>query len=356
MSTPSKFASLQPQKYTKMKGSSKILSQFITERQADFPLATGEFTSLMQDIVIAAKIVNREVNKAGLVNILGETGTVNVQGEKVKKLDEFANNQFISALRSGGECCVIASEENEDIIAIDNTISKDAKYVVTMDPLDGSSNIDVNTSIGTIFGIYLRKSNSGPGTVEDCLQKGSDLIAAGYVLYGSSTMLVYTTGNGVNGFTLDPSIGEFCHSHPKMKIPQEGKIISINEGNYAYFDEKLQKYLQFVKKEDKNNGKPYNARYIGSLVADFHRNLLKGGIFLYPASGKAPKGKLRLVYESIPLAFIIEQAGGKAIAGKERILDIKPTELHQRTPLIIGCKTMVDEFEKMVLESNEILS
>lgn len=328
-----------------MENDVKTLAQFIVEQQPYYPEATGEFTRLLNDITIAAKIVNREVSKAGLVNILGSTGKTNVQGEEVKKLDEFANQQFIAALSSGGECCAIASEEDEDIVPINNPISQDAKYVVTMDPLDGSSNIDVNASIGTIFSIYRRQSTSGPGTREDCLQPGTEQVAAGYVIYGSSTMLVYSTGNGVNGFTYDPSIGEFCLSHPHLTIPKGGKIFSINEGNNAYLNDGLRQFLEYAKAEDRETNRPWSARYIGSLVADFHRNLLKGGIYIYPATSKAANGKLRLVYECNPLAFIVEQAGGRATDGKQRILDIKPEELHQRVPLYIGSEELVKKAE-----------
>ena len=322
----------------------KTLSEFIIERQEDFPFATGELSRLLNDIVIASKIVNREVNKAGLVEILGATEQENIQGETQQKLDVFADEQFISALQNGGEACGIASEENDDFIAFDNERSKEGKYIVVFDPLDGSSNIDVNVSIGTIFSIYRRKSESGTlANMDDFLQKGRDQVAAGYVIYGSSTMLVYTTGNGVNGFTLDPSIGEFCLSHPKMQCPADGKVYSINEGKYAEFSSAIQDYLGYVKKSDKSTNRPYACRYIGSMVADLHRNLLKGGIFLYPESSTAENGKLRLLYECNPMTFIMEQAGGIGHSGKENILDIEPTSLHQRVPILIGSKNMVDK-------------
>lgn len=324
------------------------LGQFIIERQKEFPYSKGQLSRLLRDIGIAAKIVNREVNKAGLVNIIGNAGETNIQGEEVKKLDLYANDQFISALTAGGECCVIASEENEDIIPIFGEVSKDAKYVVLMDPLDGSSNIDVNVSIGTIFSIYRRTSFSGPGNLEDCLQPGSEQVAAGYVVYGSSTMLVYTTGHGVNGFTLDPSIGEFCLSHPDMRIPEDGNIYSINEGNYINFPEGIKKYIKYCQEEDKKTNRPYSSRYIGSMVADFHRNLIKGGVFIYPPTSKAPKGKLRLGYECNPLSFIVEQAGGKSSDGANRILDIRPGSLHQRTPVVLGSKNMVEKVEEFM--------
>jgi fructose-1,6-bisphosphatase I len=330
------------------------LGQFIIERQDDFPYAKGELSRLLRDIGIASKIVNREVNKAGLVDILGEDGTVNIQGEDVKKLDVFANEQFISALSCGGECCAIGSEENEHVIDIRSDVSKNAKYVVAIDPLDGSSNIDVNVSIGTIFSIYRRTSLSGPGVLTDFMQRGTEQVAAGYVIYGSSTMLVYTTGRGVNGFTLDPSIGEFCLSHPDMKIPKSGKIYSINEGYYVHFPDGIKKYIKYCQEEDAATNRPYSSRYIGSLVADFHRNLIKGGLFIYPSTAQAPKGKLRLLYECNPLAFIIEQAGGKASDGYLRILDIQPTSLHQRTPIVIGSQDMVSKVEEYLRKHSPV--
>jgi len=320
----------------------KTLGQFIIEKQADFPYSKGELSRLLRDLGIAAKIVHREVNKAGLADILGMTGEINIQGEQVKKLDVFANEQFIAALKAGGECCAIASEENEEIIPVDNEVSKNAKYVVAIDPLDGSSNIDVNVSVGTIFSIYRRTSLTGLGTTEDFMQRGTEQVAAGYLIYGSSTMLVYTTGKGVNGFTLDPSIGEFCLSHPNMKIPRNGKTYSINEGYYVHFPDGVKKFIKYCQEEDPKTNRPYSSRYIGSAVADIHRNLINGGIFIYPITSQNPKGKLRLIYESNPLAFIIEQAGGKATDGLKRILDIEPTSIHQRTPFFIGSPEMVD--------------
>lgn len=319
----------------------KTLGQFIIEKQADFPYAKGELSRLLRDIGIAAKIVNREVNKAGLVDILGAAGTVNIQGEGQQKLDVFANTQFISALTSGGECCVVATEEEDDLVQIDSPVSKNAKYIVCIDPLDGSSNIDCNVAIGTIFSIYRRKSMNGEATLQDVLQKGTEQVAAGYVIYGSSTMMVYTTGKGVNGFTLDPSIGEFCLSHPNMKVPAAGNIYSINEGNYVHFPEGVKKYLKYAQVEDAATNRPYTSRYIGSMVADIHRNLIKGGIYIYPTTSSSPNGKLRLLYECNPMAFIIEQAGGVAIDGFNRILEIEPTELHQRTAIFIGSPEMV---------------
>ena len=330
------------------------LGQFIIERQSDFPYAKGELSRLLRDIGIAAKIVNREVNKAGLVDILGDQGTMNSYGENQKKLDMYANEQFISALSSGGETCAVASEENEGLVQINSEVSKNAKYVVCVDPLDGSSNIDVNVSIGTIFSIYRRASFGGNVEEKDYLQKGTEQIAAGYVIYGSSTMLVYTTGKGVNGFTLDPSIGEFCLSCPDMVCPKSGTLYSINEGYYVHFPDGVKQYIKYCQVEDHKTNRPYSSRYIGSLVADFHRNLLKGGIFIYPSTLKSPKGKLRLLYECNPLAFIIEQAGGKASDGLRRILDIKPASLHQRTPLFIGSVEMVTQAEEYMMRYSPV--
>lgn len=320
----------------------KTLGQFIIEKQADFPYAKGELSRLLRDIGIATKIVNREVNKAGLADILGEAGETNVQGEQVKKLDVFANEQFIAALTVGGECCAIASEENEHIIPIDNHLSSNAKYVVAFDPLDGSSNIDANVSVGTIFSVYRRLSTKGAGTLEDFMQRGTEQVAAGYIIYGSSTMLVYTTGKGVNGFTLDPSIGEFCLSHPNIKIPKTGKTYSINQGNYVHFPDGVKQFIKWCQEEDKSTNRPYSLRYIGSAVADIHRNLLYGGVFIYPTTSTSPKGKLRLLYECNPLAFIVEQAGGIATDGFGRIMELNASSLHQRTPLVIGSTEIVE--------------
>ena len=328
------------------------LGEFIIERQADFPYAKGELSSLLSDISIAAKIVNREVNKAGLVNILGEAGSDNIQGESQKKLDVFANEQFLAALASGGECAGVASEENDEIILFDGP-SSSGKYIVAMDPLDGSSNIDVNVSVGTIFSIYRRKTKNGPATVDDFLQFGSDQVAAGYIVYGSSTMLVYTTGNGVNGFTLDPSIGEFCLSHPNMRIPKGGNIYSVNQGNFVHFPEGVKRYIKNLQIDDKASKKPYTLRYIGSLVSDFHRNLIKGGIYIYPTTLASPKGKLRLMYEANPMAMIIEQAGGKATDGFQDILEIEPNDIHQRVPLFVGSEDMVDESMRFMREYSD---
>ena len=318
------------------------LNQFIIEQQAEFPSATGGFSRLLHHIGIAAKKVNREVNKAGLVDILGQAGSENVQGEEQQKLDVYANETFLEELKASGECCGVASEENEDIVIFNEGLCKNARYIVCMDPLDGSSNIDVNVSVGTIFSIYKRLSPEGsPAEKTDFLQPGSALLAAGYVIYGSSTMLVYTSGNGVNGFTLDPSIGEFCLSHADVKIPVSGKIYSINEGNYEKFPVGVKKYIKYCQEKDTRHGRPYTSRYIGSLVADFHRNMLKGGIYIYPETDSHPHGKLRLQCECNPVAFIVEQAGGTATDGGKRILDIEPQDVHERTPLYVGSRNMV---------------
>jgi fructose-1,6-bisphosphatase I len=328
------------------------LGEFIVERQSDFPFAKGELSRLLSAIRLAAKVVNREVNKAGLVDdILGASGQDNIQGEVQQKLDVYANTQMINALKAQQEVCGIGSEENDDFIAFDSGQAMWGKYIVLMDPLDGSSNIDVNVSIGTIFSIYRRKTKPGTvATIEDFLQPGVDLVAAGYVIYGSSTMLVFSTGHGVNGFTLDTSIGVFCLSHPNMRVPKDGFIYSINEGNYKQFPEGVKRYIKYCQEEDPSTKRPYTSRYIGSLVADFHRNMIKGGIYIYPSTGSNPNGKLRLMYENIPLAFIVEQAGGKASDGKNRILEIQPEQLHQRTPLFIGSKHMVEKAEELMAE------
>lgn len=333
------------------------LGQFIIQRQKDFPYAKGELSRLLRDIAIASKTISREVNKAGLTQILGDYGGTNVQGEDVKKLDIIGNEMFIWALEQGGEVCVMASEENEDFIPLKGAFSKNGNYVVCIDPLDGSSNIDVNVSIGTIFSIYRRVTPSGsePG-IEDILQAGNQLVAAGYVVYGTSTMLVYTTGKGVNGFTLDPSIGEFCLSHPDIKTPKQGNVYSINEGNSSDFSEGILNYLKWVKEQDSETKRPYAARYIGSMVADFHRNLLKGGVFIYPPTSKSPKGKLRLLYECNPMAFVLEQAGGKATTGTQRVLDIVPNGLHDRSPLIMGSADMVDKVLEFMHQGSEMRS
>ncbi|HZY80759.1 MAG TPA: class 1 fructose-bisphosphatase [Cyclobacteriaceae bacterium] len=310
------------------------LDRFIKNNQDQFQYASGELSQLLRDIALASKVVNREVNKAGLIDLAGSQGTGNSTGDQQQKLDVLANIRFTRALAKGGEACAIISEEAEECVDLNN----DGKYVIAIDPLDGSSNIDVNVSIGTIFSIYRRKSKVGSAiTEEDILQKGSKQVAAGYVLYGSSTMLVYTTGFGTNGFTYDPGLGEYFLSHPQMKMPTDGNIYSINEGLANSFSDDLKKYI------DRCKEKSYTARYIGSLVADFHRNMLKGGIYIYPATAKSPKGKLRLMYECNALAFVAEQAGGIATDGKKRILEIVPTSLHQRVPFYVGSSNMVVE-------------
>lgn len=322
------------------------LHEFIMDRQADFPFASGELSRLLNDIAIAAKVVSKDVRRAGLnVDILGADGNTNIQGEEQQKLDVIADRLFINVLKAGGEVCGIASEENDDFMPFDSDYSKKGKYVVLFDPLDGSSNIDVNVSIGSIFSVYRRKSEMGTqATLDDMLQSGVKQIAAGYVLYGSSTMLVYTTGRGVNGFTLDPSIGEFCLSHPNMKMPETGRIYAMNEGNINICDPGIKSYIQNTCQEILEGAKrPYSGRYIGSLVADFHRNLIKGGIYIYPDTTVDPEGKLRLLYECNPLAFIAEQAGGLATTGRDRILSIQPDRLHQRVPFFVGSKKMVEE-------------
>jgi len=322
------------------------LDRFIMKKQEAFPYATGELSQLLRDIALASKIVNREINRAGLLDVTGAYGQQNVQGEEQQKLDVIANIRFIRALRNGGEVCAIISEEEDEII---HTGNLKGKYIVAIDPLDGSSNIDVNVSIGTIFSIYRRKSETGvEGSMEDCLQKGVEQVGAGYIIYGSSTMLVYTTGHGVNGFTYDPSLGEFFLSHPNIKTPQTGTIYSCNEGSLNSFPESIRNYVNYCRE---NN---YSARYIGSLVADFHRNLLKGGIYIYPSTAKSPNGKLRLLYECNSLAFIVEQAGGKATTGTTRILDMKPTNLHERCPLVIGSTEMVNKVEEFMKNEVEV--
>ena len=324
------------------------LSQFIADQQSKHKEATGDLSKIFRDIKFGAKIVNRDVRKAGLVDILGAHGTVNVQGEEVKKLDMIANEEFKSSLTLGGDCCAIISEEEEDIHHIETTLNKDSKYIIAMDPLDGSSNIDVNASIGTIFSVYQRISPvGGPVTMEDVLQKGNNQVAAGYIIYGSSTMIVFTTGQGVNAFTLDSSIGDFLLSHPNIQIPKDGKIYSINDGIYDRMGPGVQKYVDYCRNSTEKE--TYSARYIGSMVADFHRNMLKGGIFMYPSTTDAPNGKLRLMFESNPMAFITEQAGGKATLGDgTRILDLQPTEIHQRNPVFMGSPNMVDKVESFI--------
>jgi fructose-1,6-bisphosphatase I len=312
------------------------LDRFIKSNQDHFAFASGELSQLLRDIALASKVVNREVNKAGLIDIMGGMGSTNTGGDEQQKLDVLANIRFTRALQKGGEACALISEESETFMDLNN----DGKYVIAIDPLDGSSNIDVNVSIGTIFSIYRRKSKPGmPIQQEDILQKGSEQVAAGYILYGSSTMLVYTTGHGVNGFTYEPTLGEYFLSHPDMQMPADGKIFSVNEGSFNSFSDGVKQYVQYCKESN------YTGRYIGSLVADFHRNLLKGGIYIYPATAKDKHGKLRLMYECNALAFVAEQAGGKASDGIQRIMDIEPKTLHQRTPFFVGSKNMVDKAE-----------
>ncbi|MGL5044416.1 MAG: class 1 fructose-bisphosphatase [Plesiomonas sp.] len=329
----------------------KTLGEFIVEKQQDFPHATGELTSLLAAIKLAAKIIHRDINKAGLVDILGANGLANVQGESQMKLDVYANDKLKAALQARGEVAGIASEEEDDIVIFEGDRGCNAKYVVLMDPLDGSSNIDVNVSVGTIFSIYRRITPTGtPVTREDFLQSGNRQVAAGYVVYGSSTMLVYTTGCGVHGFTYDPSLGVFCLSHENIRIPQNGVIYSINEGNYIKFPQGVKKYIKYCQDHDTASKRPYTSRYIGSLVADFHRNMLKGGIYIYPSTANSPKGKLRLLYECNPMAFLAEQAGGRASDGTHRILDIVPSELHQRVPFFVGSQAMMDDAERFMRE------
>ncbi len=323
------------------------LSQFIIEQERLHPGASGEFTRLLLDVGLAAKIINREVTRAGLVDILGYTGSENVHGEKVQKLDAFAHETIYRALMLTGQLAVMASEEDEDVIPIPSDVPP-GRYVLNFDPLDGSSNINANVNIGTIFSVLRRVTPSGAGRLEDVMQAGSQQVCAGYVMYGSSTILVYTTGRGVHGFTFEPSVGEFLLSYPEIRIPDRGKIYSVNEGNYFKWEDGVKRYVDYLKEEDHATGRPYSLRYIGSLVADFHRNLMYGGIFLYPGDRKSPQGKLRLLYECNPLAFIAEQAGGMATDGKHRILDIVPQKLHQRSPFFVGSKQDVAEAEEFL--------
>lgn len=327
----------------------KTLGEFIVEKQHDFPHATGELTALISAIKLGAKIIHRDINKAGLVDILGASGVENVQGEQQMKLDLFANEKLKAALKARGIVAGIASEEEDEFVIFEG--EENGKYVVLMDPLDGSSNIDVNVSVGTIFSIYHRVSEPGTPVVEaDFMQPGNKQVAAGYVVYGSSTMMVYTTGAGVHAFTYDPSLGVFCLSHERMTYPETGYTYSINEGNYIRFPQGVKKYLKFCQEEDLPTHRPYTSRYIGSLVADFHRNLLKGGIYLYPSTASHPQGKLRLLYECNPMAFLAEQAGGKASDGQRRILDIPPVTLHQRCPFYCGNEEMVNDVERFLAE------
>ena len=332
------------------------VSRHIMDSQRLHPEATGELSGLLSELIVAAKTINAEVNMAGLADILGMSGKTNIQGEHVQKLDELANNTIKRRMARCGYICAMTSEEEADLIPV--VEGYEGKYTLAFDPLDGSSNIDVNVSIGTIFSVHRRRSpDNGPGDDGDLLQPGRDQVAAGYIIYGSSTMLVFSTGEGVHGFTLDPSVGEFYLSHPDIRIPERSKYYSINEGNSRYWEEPVRQYLDHLKEPDKASGRPYSARYIGSLVADFHRNLIAGGIFLYPRDNKNPSkphGKLRLLYEAAPLAFLVEQAGGKAITDDGRdILEIQPNHLHQRVPLIIGSRHDVEEFEHFASDGTD---
>ncbi|MBK8685795.1 MAG: class 1 fructose-bisphosphatase [Bacteroidetes bacterium] len=325
------------------------LDEFTIMQTRQFSQATGELSTLLRDIGLACKFINKQVNKAGLADILGAQGAVNVQGEEQMKLDVFADEVLINVLKNSSDCAGIASEENDHFVAFDDEHSKNSKYVVLFDPLDGSSNIDVNASIGTIFCIYKRVSPLGQVCTEaDFLQKGRNIMAAGYVIYGSSTMLVYATRLGVNGFTLEPSIGEFCLSHKDMKCPEKGKIYSINQGNWSKYDDHIRNYLNFCMESDQETSRPYSHRYIGSMVADMHRTLIKGGIFLYPADKSNANGKLRLLYECNPMSYLIEMAGGMSTNGHDSILNLQPTELHQRVPVFIGSKQMVEQLQSML--------
>lgn len=335
------------------KNTHKTLDEFIIERQEDFQYSTGELSRLLNSILLAARVVSYKVKKAGLIDIIGSAGNTNVQGEDQQKLDIYAHNVFMETLINREIVCGVASEENDSFITIEGLDNAhNNKYVVLMDPLDGSSNIDVNVSVGTIFSIYRRISPIGtPVIIDDFLQPGINQVAAGYILYGTSTIIVYTTGKGVNGFTLNPAIGSFYLSHPDMKSPEDGNMYSINEGNYVHFPKGVKDYIKYCQEEKDN--RPYTSRYIGSLVSDCHRNLIRGGIYLYPSTAKAPKGKLRLLYECNPVAFIIEQAGGKASDGKNRIMEIQPTELHQRVPFYCGSKNMVEKVEEFIRKYDE---
>lgn len=334
-----------------MKEKNLTLGEFIIENQKEFQYSSGELSRIFNSIKLAAKVVSYKVNKAGLVDIIGGAGEKNIQGEDQQKLDVYANEIFIQTLINREIVCGIASEENDDFITVQGSDQgNNNKYVLLMDPLDGSSNIDVNVSVGTIFSVYRRISEVGtPVTLEDFLQPGTAQVAAGYVIYGTSTMLVYTTGHGVNGFTLNPAIGTFYLSHPKMKIPENGSIYSVNEGNYVHFPRGIKDYLKYCQTEEED--RPYTSRYIGSLASDIHRNMIKGGVYLYPSITKAHKGKLRLLYECNPMAFITEQAGGKASDGYSRIMEIVPTELHERTPFFSGSANMVDKIEDFMMKA-----
>ncbi|MNU30881.1 Fructose-1,6-bisphosphatase class 1 [compost metagenome] len=330
------------------------LDDFTINQTRQFPKATGQLSSILRDISLACKIINKQVNKAGLVDIIGQFGATNIQGEEQMKLDVYADEALINVLKRSEHCAGIASEENDDFVAFEDEFSINSKYVVLFDPLDGSSNIDVNAPIGTIFSIYKRVSELGqPVTAEDFLQDGTKLMAAGYVIYGSSTMLVYATRLGVNGFTLEPSIGEFCLSHPDMQMKEDGNIYSLNQGNTIKFEEATCQFLQYCMEEHKEEKRPYSHRYIGSMVADLHRTLIKGGIFLYPADKKNKNGKLRLQYECNPMSFIVEAAGGMSSTGTQRVLEVQPTELHQRVPIYIGSKNMVKKAVSFIEQTQQ---
>jgi fructose-1,6-bisphosphatase I len=331
------------------------LAQFLLEDERRYPEATGEFTSVLMDIALASKMINREVIRAGLVDVLGYTGAENVHGEKVQKLDQFAHRTITRVLGATGQLAVLASEEDENIIPVPDG-QPVGKYVVNFDPLDGSSNINANVNIGTIFSVLPRITRRGGGTLEDCLQPGVRQMCAGYVMYGSSTMLVFTTGHGVHGFTYEPSVGEYLLSHANIRIPSRGRIYSVNEGNYTQWSDGVKRYVDYLKMDDRPSGRPYSSRYVGSLVADFHRNLLYGGIFLYPGDRKNPRGKLRVLYECAPLAFIAEEAGGMASDGARRILEIVPTTLHERTPFFLGSPQDVRECETFVQGRNPAIT
>ena len=334
-----------------MQNKNQTLDEFIINNQNSFKYSSSEFSRLINSITLAANVVNHKLNKAGLVDIIGETGKTNVQDEKQQKLDVYANNKFRDTLINRNIICGYASEEDESFISVNSDDKNNQNsYIVLIDPLDGSSNIDVNVSVGTIFSVYRRISEIGNSvSIDDFLQKGRNQVAAGYIIYGTSTMLVYTNGDGVNGFTLDPAIGSFYHSHANLKFPKKGSIYSVNEGNYLQFPDYVKKYLKFSQMEEDN--RPYTSRYIGSLVSDFHRNLIKGGIFMYPSTSKNPKGKLRLLYECNPISFICEQAGGLAIDGEENILDIQPEALHQRVPFYCGSEKMINQVQTFIKNS-----
>jgi fructose-1,6-bisphosphatase I len=338
-----------------LQGKLITLDEFTIQETRKFPQATGELSSLLRDIALAGKVINNKVHTAGLSDVLGKQGSSNIQGEQQEKLDVIADETLIHVLKNSADCAGIASEENDDHVSYEDTFSANSKYVVLFDPLDGSSNIDVNASIGTIFSIYRRVSELGTTCTEaDFLQPGNKLMAAGYIIYGSSTMMVYATKLSVNGFTLDPSIGEFCLSHPNIKVPENGKIYSLNQGNTNKYSEGMKAYLNYCMESNKEEGRPYSHRYIGSMVGDLHRTLIKGGIFIYPADKSSPNGKLRLQYECNPMSFIVEAAGGLGHTGEERVMDVVPTELHQRVPIYIGSKNMVNKALEIIKEKEVV--